>query len=122
MAGRLILSLCAAAALSGCSTVGIGDDDYDREPQRAPEFVGRTMRVETANGQISVLRFASDGTVQATFGTRTTQGRWRLEGGDLCFTWAADFRECWPYDRPFRQGRTTSLTSSRGNDVKVTLL
>jgi hypothetical protein len=118
MAARLILALGAAAALAGCATVGIGDDDYNRPP----EFVGRTMRVETAAGQVSVLRFASDGTVQATFGTRSTQGRWRLEGDDLCFTWAGDFRECWPYEAPFRQGRTTSLTSSRGNVVRVTLL
>lgn len=119
MAARFILALGVAAALAGCvAPRGGGGDRYDRPP----EFVGRTMRVETAAGQISILRFAPDGVVRATFGTRTAEGRWRLDGEGLCFTWAGDFRECWPYEAPFREGRTTSLTSSRGNVVRVTLL
>lgn len=122
MAARLILALGVAAALAGCVGPRGGGGRDGAAYERAPEFVGRSMRVETAAGQVSILRFAPDGKVQATFGTRSTEGRWRMEGDDLCFTWAGDFRECWPHKAAFREGRTTTLTSSRGNVVKVTLL
>ena len=87
----------------------------------APEFVGRTLRVETKAGQVSNLDFRRDGSVTARFGGGETQGRWKLERRSLCFTWRGDFRECWPYTAPFRRGRTVTLTSDRGNLVKVTL-
>jgi hypothetical protein len=86
-----------------------------------PEFVGRTLRVETAAGQVSNLDFRRDGSVTARFGSGETQGRWELERRRLCFTWRGDFHECWPYSAPFRRGRTTTITSDRGNVVKVTL-
>jgi hypothetical protein len=87
----------------------------------APEFVGRSLRVETAGGQVSNLLFRRDGTVTARFEKGETEGRWELERRRLCFTWRGNFRECWPYDEPFRRGRTTSITSDRGNVVKVTM-
>jgi hypothetical protein len=86
-----------------------------------PEFVGRTLQVETRSGQTSTLSFRRDGEVTARFGERATEGRWRLDKRRLCFIWAGDFRECWPYTAPFRRGRTTTITSDRGNVVKVTM-
>ena len=110
---RLVASLCLAAALGGCATA-------DRGP-RAPEFVGRSMQVVTSAGQATTLSFRQDGGVTARFGERETQGRWNIEQRQLCFTWARNFRECWPYERRFRQGRTVTLRSDRGNVVQVTM-
>lgn len=117
MVRAYLAALCAAGLLAGCSTLrGGGDDDDVR-----PEFVGRTLRVETAQGQVSHLRARDDGSVIARFGERETSGRWSIERRRLCFTWAQNWRECWPYQEPFRRGRTVALTSDRGNKVRVTL-
>ena len=112
MKRAFLSSLCLATALAGCAT-GRGSDQ--------PEFVGRTMDVVAANGQASTLSFRPDGVVVARFGSRETQGRWDLERRALCFTWAQTHRECWPYARRFRPGRTVTLTSDRGNVVTVTM-
>lgn len=114
MASRAFASLCLAAAVAGCATNRVGSEE--------PEFVGRSMRVETAAGQTSTLRFERDGTVVARFGEQETRGRWSLEARELCFTWRQTFRECWPYTQPFRAGRTVPIRSDRGNEVRVTML
>lgn len=110
----LLAALGGALALSACAT-------SDRGREREPEFVGRTLRVEAANGQVTDLNLRRDGTVVAKFGRQETRGTWDLERRRLCFTWAGSFRECWPYTRPFQRGRTVDITSSRGNQVRVTL-
>lgn len=113
MASRILVSFCLAAALAGCAT--------GRRGPEQPEFVGRSMRVETAAGQVTILRFGGDGTVTARFNERESEGRWSLGNRQLCFTWARDFRECWPYAMRFREGRTVSIRSDRGNVVQVTM-
>ena len=113
MTARLVPVLFLAAALGACATGARGPAE--------PEFVGRTMTVEARGGQVTTLRFQRDGTVTARFNERETQGRWTLEQRQLCFTWAANFRECWPHAEPFQQGRTVSVTSDRGNVVQVTM-
>ena len=113
MASRFLVSLGIAASLAGCATGRRGSEE--------PEFVGRSMRVETAAGQVTILRFERDGTVVARFNERETEGRWSLEPRQLCFTWARNFRECWPYAQRFREGRTVSIRSDRGNVVQVTM-
>jgi hypothetical protein len=116
---RLVLPLGAAALLASCSVIPGGD--RDRRPPPGPEFAGRSMTVVAANGQASTLRFGRDGGVVAEFGDRETQGRWALERRKLCFTWGGSYRECWPYAQPFERGRTRTITSDRGNVVRVTL-
>lgn len=111
---KLIPVSILAAGLGACVTGG------DRE--WVPEFVGSTVRVEAANGQVTNLVFQRDGDVVAHFGDRETRGAWALERGGLCFTWGGSFRECWPHSRPFRPGRTETVTSDRGNVVRVTLV
>jgi hypothetical protein len=113
MASRLLMSLSMGAALAGCAT--------GRGGSESPEFVGRSMRVETAAGQVTILRFERDGAVFARFNERETEGRWSLGDRQLCFTWARNFRECWPYAQRFREGRTVSIRSDRGNQVQVTM-
>jgi hypothetical protein len=111
---KLLLTVPLALAAAGCVA--------DRGREWTPEFVGRTVRVEAANGQVTNLSFDRDGDVVARFGERETRGRWALERDGLCFTWAGNFRECWPHDRAFRTGRTETVRSDRGNTVQVTLL
>lgn len=117
---RTVLAAAAAAALlSACSTI------RDRSPERmAPgdELVGRTLRLETAAGQTTMLRFQREGVVTAEFGDKSTTGSWVATGQQLCFSWAGRSRDCWPYERPFRRGETVTVTSDRGNLVRVTLL
>lgn len=111
-----LASLSLAAALAGCVSPSGGNRDRDR----TPEFVGRAIEVQAASGQ-TTLRFDADGTVRAQFGQQQTQGRWNVQRQQLCFTWGGSYRECWPYTRPFRTGRTVALTSDRGNAIRATL-
>lgn len=110
---RIVAVAAMSLAAAGCATMG--------GQMREPEFVGRTVTVQTQSGQTSNLHFRRDGTVEARFGERRTEGRWELGGGRLCFTWARDFRECWPHTEPFRVGRTETIRSDRGNVVRVTM-
>lgn len=114
MSRHVAATLCLAAALAGCATSRSGPEE--------PEFVGRTLRVEAANGQVTNLLFERDGDVVARFNGRESEGRWTLEQRRLCFTWAGNFRECWPYRRRFREDRTVTIRSDRGNVVEVTML
>lgn len=108
----LLAALGGTLILTACATT---------QRDRTPEFVGRTLKVEAANGQVTNLDLRRDGTVIARFGRQETRGTWERERRQLCFTWAGSFRECWPYRRPFEPGRTVNITSSRGNEVRVTL-
>ena len=113
MGGRLIGIAALVALLAGCAT--------GRDEEWQPEFAGRTIRVQAANGQVTMLDMRRGGRVLARFGERETRGLWALERGRLCFDWTRDFRECWPHNRPFRPGRTETIRSDRGNVVRATL-
>lgn len=119
---RLLLPLASALLLAGCGTLGIGGSDRDdRRGPPLPEFAGRSIDVVAASGQATRLAFRRDGRVVAHFNGRETEGHWALERRRLCFTWAGNFRECWPYRDRFERGRTRTITSDRGNVVRVTL-
>jgi hypothetical protein len=120
LTARLSAPLAAVLLLGACSVIPGGDRNRNYGPPQ-PEFVGRQMTVVAANGQLTSLRFQRDGDVVARFGERETAGRWALERRSLCFTWGASYRECWPYAQPFQLGRTRTITSDRGNVVRVTL-
>lgn len=83
---------------------------------------GQTLRVIAANGAESQMQFRDNGQVVAAFGERSITGQWNLQSEGLCFRWGSAPIECWPYSRPFRRGETTSITSTRGNVVRVTRL
>lgn len=111
---KLLPPALAAFLLAGCATIG--------EPPPASELVGETVRLETARGQASTLRFRRDGVVVARFGDNEVQGRWRYEEDGICFYWSGAPRECWPYRGRFRRGVPVPVTSTRGNRITVTLL
>jgi len=104
--------LLGALLLAGCAT--------PRGGAAGDELVGRTLRVRAADGGATILRFRRSGDVRATFNGRTLAGRWRVSDRRLCFFWPRAPRECWPYRAPFERGRTRTLTSDRGNVVRVT--
>lgn len=118
MRNMMVPAAGALLLLGGCATLGVGG--------RAPgaELVGRSATLVTGNGQRSTLTFGQAGRVTAAFARGRTNGRWWVRQRRLCFEWAgrASTRECWPYARPFRTGQTRTVTSSRGNVVRVTLL
>ncbi len=108
--------LCASLLLGACSTIV--------PPARTPgqELVGRALRVETSQGQVSTLHLEPRGVARAAFGANEIRGRWQVEDRQLCFFWGSAPRECWPYSGQFRRGQAVTVTSDRGNQVRVTLL
>ena len=78
--------------------------------------------METARGEVTILRFREGGSVRADFRGRTLSGRWQTANRRLCFFWTGAPRECWPYRAPFERGRARTLTSDRGNVLRVTML
>jgi hypothetical protein len=115
---RVPLALILPALLAGCTTLGLGG----RQP--GAELIGRSASLVSGNGQRSTLTFGQGGRVNAAFARGRSSGRWWVRERQLCFEWAgqAATRECWPYRQPFRTGQTRTLTSTRGNVVRVTLL
>ena len=115
-------TLMAAVLLSACSTI-VPPSPSTALPMSAAgsELVGQTRRLETAAGQASTLHFAENGVVHAQFGSQSVQGNWVANNGQICFSWAGTSRECWPYTAHFARGQAVSLTSDRGNQVRVTL-
>jgi hypothetical protein len=118
MTRNFALAICLSVAVAGCAAGGGGRPERGSEE---PEFVGRSLDVVAANGQTTTLRFERGGAVTARFNERETQGEWSLRPNELCFTWRQTFRECWPYTQRFRRGRPVSITSDRGNVVRVTM-
>lgn len=108
-------SLGGSMLISACATV---------LPRSQPggELAGQSLRVQTSRGDVSTLQFRGDGAVRALFGERQLVGRWEVANQRLCFFWGQAPRECWAYRAPFRRGQTVTLTSDRGNVVRVTRL
>ena len=111
----LLPAATAAFLLAGCASIIPGDRTIFSP-------AGQTLQVVAANGASSRMNFRQDGVVTATFGSRSIDGRWELSGEDLCFNWGDAPRECWPMQGPFVRGRTQTITSTRGNIVRVTRL
>ena len=111
---RLAFALFASALLAGCATT--------RSPATGTELAGRSLRMETARGEVTILRFREGGRVRADFRGHTLAGRWQAANRRLCFYWTGAPRECWPYRAPFERGRARNVTSDRGNVLRVTML
>jgi hypothetical protein len=108
----LAAAFCGSVMISACATVPAA--------QPGAELWNRTLQMES-RGQTSTLHFMRDGVVHAQFGGQQVAGRWQMENGQLCFYWTGAPRECWPYSQPLQRGQAVSLTSDRGNVVRVTL-
>jgi hypothetical protein len=115
--GKPLVAVAVSGALlaGGCATV------FCDGRRAGSELVGRSARLDPARGQPSTLFFERDGIVRSVFGQRQAAGRWSVRNRQLCFTWAGNFRECWPYAAPLQPGRTRTIMSDRGNVVRVTL-
>lgn len=121
MKARAATILAAAALLSACSTLVPPSSVSPVTMAPGAELIGQTVRLETAGGQVSNLHFAGNGVVHAQFGEQQVTGNWVANDSRLCFAWTGAPRECWPYTAPFPRGETVTLTSDRGNQVRVTL-
>lgn len=116
----LAAPLLALATLSACATVVPAPGPAAWAP--GSELINQRVRLQTASGQVSTLHFAPGGVVHAEFGGRQVTGTWVATPNQLCFAWPGASRECWPYTAPLRRGQMVTLTSDRGNVVRVTLL
>lgn len=99
---------------AGCATM------VPRTADLSPE--GQTLQVIAANGAESRMQFRANGEVVAAFGERSITGQWNMQQEGLCFRWGSAAVECWPYARNFQRGETVTLTSTRGNVIRVTRL
>ena len=99
---------------AGCATI------VPRTANLSPE--GQTLQVIAANGAESRMQFRPNGQVVAAFGDRSIAGQWNMQPQSLCFNWGNAPLECWPYSRNFQRGETVTLTSTRGNVIRVTRL
>ena len=97
--------------VAGCATI-------PRTPDLNP--AGQTLQVVAANGAVSRMQFRPNGQVVAAFGQSSITGEWNIQDEGLCFRWPGAAVECWPYTRPFQRGQTVTVTSTRGNVVRVT--
>jgi hypothetical protein len=118
-----IATALAFVLLGACSTLVPPSPVPPRMDARTTgaELIGRTIRLETSGGQVTNMRFSENGVVRAQFGSSEIVGSWVSTGTQLCFAWTGSSRECWPYARPLTPGETVTLTSDRGNVVRVTL-
>jgi hypothetical protein len=110
--------LFAAASLlllAGCSTI-VPRGSANLSP------AGQTLQVIASNGAESRMQFRPNGEVIAAFGDRSITGEWQMQDEGLCFRWGAAPIECWPHTEPFERGRSVTVTSTRGNTVRVTRL
>ncbi len=114
MARPLLVAAAGAVLLAACTT--------SRAPPPGGELIGRTLRIQTERGEVTSLRFRDNGAVRAVFRGGSLNGRWQASNRRLCFSWPRARRECWPYRSRFERGRTRTLTSDRGNVLRVTLL
>ena len=92
------------------------------DPEIVEGLSGRTARVELADGRTIFVTHRVDGTARMT-GENTTEmeGRWSVSGGQLCFDWPEQARECWPYAGPLEPGIPVRSTSDRGQIITTTL-
>lgn len=89
------------------------------QAQMAPdgsELRGAVVRVEMSDGIQNTVNFHPDGTatIQSQSGMNSVQGRWFVQGQQLCLETGADRRECWNYTARFQDGQQYVLTSQCG--------
>ena len=76
------------------------------------EITGHAVQVQT-NGVTNTVYFDPGGNARiVTPSGNEVQGRWSVEGQDLCLQTGAGARECWPYRTAFQAGQSVDLTSS----------
>jgi len=85
------------------------------------ELRGATMQIAFADGVTNTVTFNPDGTASIQGPTDTVAGRWFVDGSRLCLQTAAG-RECWPYQAPFMNGQTVTLTSDCASTSQWTAL
>lgn len=123
MTRSVAAATAALALLGGCSLIPPGRPAAGGAPMASgAELHGTALRVDAGSDRVSTMRFAPDGSVQAEFGKQMVKGSWVVADRKLCFSWGSTSRECWPYLAPFKRGQTVTLTSDRGNTVRVTRL
>ena len=147
----LAAALGAAFAVPACAPVdGTMDSSMDRTRGTAvapsgatvptvpfqpgmmgSELAQQRVRVQSISsnsatqGAVNILHFMPDGMVSSQLADspgEAVEGRWWFANNQLCFSWPTRGQECWAYPAALQRGQTTTLTSDRGQSVRVTML
>jgi hypothetical protein len=109
-----MLRTSVAAALSGICLIAAPLSAATAQGMWVPgsEITGHSIQVET-NGVVNTVFFDPGGTARIVSPSGTqVQGRWMVEGQNLCLDVGPNARECWPYQAAFQTGQTVTLTSN----------
>ena len=98
----------AAAFAGGLFVTALAPTAAQAQMVDGSELRGAVIRVEFADGTMNTVNFHPDGTatIQSQSGMQTVQGRWLVQGNQLCLEVAADRRECWNYNATFQTFET----------------
>ena len=106
----------AAAFAGGLFLTALAPTAAHAQMADGSELRGAVIRVEMSDGTQNTINFHPDGTatVQSQTGMNSVQGRWFVQGQQLCIEVGADRRECWNYTARFADGQQYVLTSQCG--------
>ena len=89
------------------------------------ELDGTVIRAASVDGSVvNRVHFYPDGAIRIVpeDGQSALPGTYTVQGEQLCLHWQPRGSECWPYARAFQPGETVSLTSNRGQTLRITLV
>ncbi len=125
-----ILSLAAAATLTACvpyvGATGETIPASEIEPYSSwpAELEGRTVDIVTQDGLENRINFQPGGEMEILIqeGGPIVDGVWGFRDEDtVCVAFAPRGEECWPYE-PMMVGETQTVTSNRGQTLRVTMV
>lgn len=126
--GLVVVAACALPQEYRVAAGGapLGPEDIIAAPSdEETALQGTTVEVASANGRVrNQLQFLPDGIVYIVPRNRAIRfpARWEIRDNWLCVNWRPRGPECWPYEQGFRVGEPVTLTSDRGQTVRVTLI
>lgn len=124
------IAAASAAAISGCTpyvgATGEAIPASEIEPYSSwpSELEGRTVDIVTQDGLENRVNFEPGGqmTILIEEGAPVVDGVWGFDDEDtLCVAFAPRGEECWPYE-PMVVGETQTVTSNRGQTLRVTMV
>ena len=122
--------LASAAALAGCvpyvGATGEAIPASEIEPYSSwpAELEGRTVDIVTQDGLENRVNFQPGGEMEILIDESgpVIDGVWGYRGEDtICVSFAPRGEECWPYE-PMAVGETQTVTSNRGQSLRVTMI
>ncbi len=125
-----LTALALGASLAGCThyvgASGAPVPASEIEPYSSwpTELEGRTVDIVTEDGIENRINFRPGGEMEILVGEggHVVEGVWGYQNEDtICVAFAPRGEECWPYE-PMAIGETQTVTSNRGQTLRVTMI